>query len=96
MVWYGRAGSVASDYHGGSLGRVGQRLLLRVVLLAPNQLIVRLNLGPRIALGEVRYRSRSRSRLILLPKVDFVKVKSLLGDPDWKPPSPPVYRPGDY
>ena len=40
----------------GPLGRVGQRLLLRVVLLAPNQIIVRLNLGPRIALGEVRYR----------------------------------------
>ena len=41
----------------GPLGRVGQRLLLRVVLLAPNQIIVRLttgNLGPRIALGEVK------------------------------------------
>ena len=32
----------------GPLGRVGQRLLLRGVLLAPNQIIVRLNLGPRI------------------------------------------------
>ena len=40
----------------GPLGRVGQRLLLRVVLLAPSQIIVRLNLGPRIALGEVKFR----------------------------------------
>ena len=39
----------------GPLVRVGQRLL-RGVLLAPNQIIVRLDLGPRIALGEVRYR----------------------------------------
>ncbi len=46
MVWYGRAGPVASDCHGGSMGRVGQRLLLRVVSLAPNQIIVRINLGP--------------------------------------------------
>ena len=34
----------------GPLGRVGQRLLLRGGLLAPNQKIVRLNLGRRIAL----------------------------------------------
>ena len=57
MVWYGMVWYVvASDYLVGPLGRVGQRLLLRGVLLAPNQIIVRINLGPRIALGEVRYR----------------------------------------
>ena len=56
MVWsgYGKAGSVASDYHDGSPGASWTALLLRVVLLAPNQIIVRLNLGPRIALGEVK------------------------------------------
>ena len=48
--------SLAIIVVGRPLGRVGQRLLLRVVLLAPNQVIVRLNLGPRTALGEVRYR----------------------------------------
>ena len=42
----------------GPLGRVGQRLLLRVVLLAPNQIIVRLNLGPRISLGEVKQKRK--------------------------------------
>ena len=58
MVWYGMVGPDQSlaIIMVGPLGRVGQRLLLRVVLLAPNQIIVRLNLGPRIALGEVRYR----------------------------------------
>ena len=40
----------------GPLGRVGQRLLLRGFLLAPNQIIARLDLGPRIVLGEVKYR----------------------------------------
>ena len=55
MVWYGMVGPDQSlaIIMVGPLGRVGQRLLLRVVLLAPNQIIVRLNLGPRIALGEV-------------------------------------------
>ncbi len=47
------------------LGRVGQRLLLRVVLLAPNQIIVRLNLGPRIALGEVKYRLKIKGTTIV-------------------------------
>ena len=47
----------------GPLGRVGQRLLLRVVLLAPNQIIVRLNLGPRIALGEVEYRFKVKVKV---------------------------------
>ena len=58
MVWYGMVGPDQSlaIIMVGPLGRVGQRLLLRVVLLAPNQIIVRLNLGPRIALGEVKYR----------------------------------------
>ena len=59
MVWYVWYGMVGPDQSlaiimVGPLGRVGQRLLLRVVLLAPNQIIVRLNLGPRIALGEVK------------------------------------------
>ena len=55
MVWYGMVGpdQFLAIIMVGPLGRVGQRLLLRVVLLAPNQIIVRLNLGPRIALGEV-------------------------------------------
>ena len=54
MVWYGMVGPDQSlaIIMVDPLGRVGQRLLLRVVLLAPNQIIVRLNLGPRIALGE--------------------------------------------
>ena len=58
VVWYGMVGPDQSlaIIMVGPLGRVGQRLLLRVVLLAPNQIIVRLNLGPRIALGEVEYR----------------------------------------
>ena len=58
MVWYGMVWPDQSlaIIMVGPLGRVGQRLLLRVVLLAPNQIIVRLNLGPRIALGEVKYR----------------------------------------
>ena len=51
MVWYGMVGPDQSLATQG-----GQRLLLRVILLAPNQIIVRLNLGPRIALGEVEYR----------------------------------------
>ena len=44
MVWYGMVGPDQSlaIIMVGPLGRVGQRLLLRVVLLAPNQIIVRL------------------------------------------------------
>ena len=42
MVWYGRAGAVARrlSWWVPALGRVGQRLLLRGVLLAPNQRII--------------------------------------------------------
>ena len=51
MVWYGMVGPDQSlaIIMVGPLGRVGQRLLLRVVLLAPNQ--IRLILGPRIPWG---------------------------------------------
>ena len=41
ILWYGifRAGSVAIIIIVGPLGRVGQRLLLRVVSLAPSQIL---------------------------------------------------------
>ena len=66
ILWYGRAGFVV-----GPLGRVGQRLLLRGGLLAPSQIIVRLNLGPRIALGEVRYRLKIKAQQ--LPQIVFFR-----------------------
>ena len=71
MVWYGMVGPDQSlaIIMVGPLGRVGQRLLLRVVLLAPNQIIVRLNLGPRIALGEVRYRLKIKGTICYLLSV---------------------------
>ena len=41
MVWYGMVGPDQSlAIKVGPLGRVGQRLLLRVILLAPNQIIL--------------------------------------------------------
>ena len=58
MVWYGMVGPDQSlaIIMVGPLGRVGQRLPAAGGFAGAQPDIVRLDLGPRIALGEVKYR----------------------------------------